>query len=159
MKMQAKEHKPMPHVPSLLAKQLGYAGLVPFVMLATLLWTVKADFLGIVITALMGYCAVIASFLGGVHWGMARQLPARNANLNYVWGVTPSLLGWMGVMMPAFVGLPLLGLTLAACYWVDRSTYPSAGWAMWLPMRLHLTVVSVLSCMLGAAAVYLKHHA
>jgi hypothetical protein len=139
--------------PSLLARRLGYAGLVPFVLLAVLLWTVRADAQGHVALALVCYGAVIASFLGGVHWGLAGQLPAQDAKLHYVWGVLPSLLGWVAVVLPAVAGLALAGLTLLACYLVDVRSYPPVGWAAWLPMRLRLTVVALLSCALGAAAV------
>jgi Protein of unknown function (DUF3429) len=137
--------------PSLLARRLGYAGLLPFVLLAALLWTVRADLQGFVAIALVAYGAVIASFLGGVHWGIAAQLPPDDAAFHYAWGVAPSLMAWVVVVMPAYAGLPLLGLVLAACYVVDRRSYPRAGWAAWLPMRLQLTVVAVLSCVLGAA--------
>jgi Protein of unknown function (DUF3429) len=137
--------------PSLLARRLGYAGLVPFALLAILLWTVRADVQPVVAMALVGYGAVIASFLGGVHWGIAGQLPQGSAKFHYIWGVAPSLVGWVAVVMPSTVGLPLLGLTLTACYLVDRRSYPRVGWAAWLPMRLQLTAVAVLSCALGAA--------
>jgi hypothetical protein len=139
------------HQPSLLARRLGYAGLLPFVLLAALLWTVRADVQGFVAIALAGYGAVVASFLGGVHWGIAAHLPAQDAKFHYAWGIAPSLMGWVAVVMPAYAGLPLLGLILLACYGVDRRSYPAVGWAGWLPMRLQLTVVAVLSCVLGAA--------
>jgi Protein of unknown function (DUF3429) len=139
--------------PSLLARRLGYAGLVPFVLLAVLTWTVRADAQGHAALALVGYGAVIASFLGGMHWGIAGQLPPQDAKLHYVWGVLPSLLGWVAVVLPAVAGLALAGLTLLACYLVDVRSYPPVGWAAWLPMRLRLTVVALLSCALGAAAV------
>jgi Protein of unknown function (DUF3429) len=139
--------------PSLLARYLGYAGLVPFALLAILLWTVHADTQGYAALALVGYGAVIASFLGGVHWGIAAQLPAQDARFHYVWGVLPSLLGWVAVVLPATAGLALTGVTLLACYLVDVRSYPPVGWAAWLPMRLRLTVVALLSCALGAAAV------
>jgi Protein of unknown function (DUF3429) len=140
-----------PTFPSPLVKRLGYAGLVPFVVLAALLWTVRADVQGYVAIALLGYGAVIVSFLGGLHWGIAAQLPAQEAKFHYIWGVLPSLMGWVAVVMPAYAGLPLLGLILIACYGVDWRSYPRAGWAAWLPMRLQLTVVAVVSCVLGAA--------
>lgn len=139
--------------PSPLARRLGYAGLVPFVLLAALLWMVRAELRAVVVTALVGYGAVIASFLGGVHWGIAGQLPPQNAALHYVWGVLPSLLAWAALAMPAGYALALLVLILTICYFVDRRSYPRVGWAAWLPMRLQLTVVAVLSCALGAARV------
>jgi Protein of unknown function (DUF3429) len=140
-----------PHLPSPLARRLGYAGLLPFVLLAALLWIVRADAQGFVAIALAGYGAVVASFLGGIHWGLAARMPQQQATFHYIWGVVPSLLGWVAVVMPAYAGLPLLGLILLVCYLVDRRSYPQAGWTAWLPMRLQLTVVAMLSCVLGAA--------
>jgi Protein of unknown function (DUF3429) len=140
--------------PSPLARYLGYAGLAPFALLAILLWTLPADAQGVmhklVATALVGYGAVIASFLGGVHWGIAGQLPPGDAKFHYVWGVVPSLLGWVAVALPGTAGLVLLGLVLVTCYLVDRRSYGRVGWAAWLPMRLQLTAVAAMSCVLGA---------
>jgi hypothetical protein len=142
---------PVNFEPSLLARCLGYAGLLPFALLAALLWTVPADWQALAAAALVGYGAVIASFLGGVHWGIAGQLPQQAAKFHYVWGVVPSLLGWVALFMPASAGLPLLGLVLTTCYLIDRRSYPRVGWAAWLPMRLQLTAVALLSCVLGMA--------
>ena len=148
--------------PPPLARKLGYAGLIPFVLLAALLWTVRADVQAWVAIALVAYAASIASFLGAIHWGLAQRLAflqddVQNGNnaarirFHYIWGVTPSLMAWLAAIIPAYAGLPLLGLILSACYLVDRRTYAGAGMAFWLPMRLQLTVVAVLSCLLGAA--------
>jgi hypothetical protein len=69
-----------------------------------------------------------------------------------VWGVVPSLVAWVGVMMPAYAGLPLLAVLLVACYLVDRKTWAEAGLRDWMTLRFRLTVVSTLSCLLGAAS-------
>ena len=133
--------------------RLGYAGLIPFVLLAALLWLVDAELRPFVAIALGGYAAAIASFLGGVHWGIGFMQGNQSARFHFLWGVVPSLLAWLALMMPAFAALPLLGLTLVACYVVDVKTYPPAGLSQWLPMRLRLTVVATLSCIVGAAAI------
>jgi Protein of unknown function (DUF3429) len=140
-----------PVLPSPLVRRLGYAGLLPFVLLAALLWAAPVHLHAFLAMALVAYGAVIASFLGGVHWGIAAQLPPGDAAFHYVWGVVPSLVAWAAILLPAYAGLPLLGLILVACYLVDKQSYPRVGWAAWLPMRLQLTVVAVLSCVLGAA--------
>ena len=62
--------KSMSEVPSA-ALSLGLWGAVPFLVLSVLsifvddLWGVNVE------SALIAYGAVILSFLGGVHWGMA----------------------------------------------------------------------------------------
>ncbi len=51
-------------------KLLGYAGLIPFVGMAMLLWLIDADLHPFVALALAGYGAAIVSFLGGIHLGL-----------------------------------------------------------------------------------------
>ena len=136
-------------------KLLAYAGLLPFMGLSVLLWLVDPDLHPFVALALAGYGASIVSFLGGIHWGIGFRNASRMHNaplFNFGWGVVPSLLAWIAITMPAFAGLPLLALILGLCYAVDRKTYPEAGLEEWLPMRLHLTVVAVISCLMGASA-------
>ena len=136
-------------------KLLAYAGLTPFIALSVLLWLIDPDLHPFVALALTGYGASIVSFLGGIHWGIGFRNTSRMHNaplFNFGWGVVPSLLAWLAITMPAFAGLPLLALILGLCYAVDRKTYPEAGLEEWRPMRLHLTVVAALSCLMGAAA-------
>lgn len=133
--------------------RLGYVGLIPFVLLAGLMWLVDSELLPFVSIALGGYAAAIVSFLGGVHWGIGFMKGPDAPSLHFIWGVMPSLVAWLALMMPTYAALPLLGLVLVACYIFDRKTYPTAGLANWLPMRLRLTLVATLSCLLGAAAV------
>lgn len=136
-------------------KLLAYAGLLPFMGLSVLLWLVDPDLHPFVALAMAGYGASIVSFLGGIHWGIGFRNATRMHNaplFNFGWGVVPSLLAWIAITMPAYAGLPLLALILGLCYAVDRKTYPEAGLEEWLPMRLHLTVVAAISCLMGAAA-------
>ena len=133
--------------------RLGYAGLIPFVLLAALMWLVDAELLPFVAIALGGYAAAIVSFLGGVHWGIGFMKGQDAPPFHFIWGVVPSLFAWLALMMHAYAALPLLGLVVVACYAVDSKTYPTAGLASWLPMRLRLTVVATASCVLGAAAI------
>ena len=132
------------------AARLGYAGLLPFVAGAALQWMVREEVRPHVEHALSVYGAVIVSFLGGIHWGVALGHRAPAAGL-LVWGVTPSLLAWWGAMMPPSAGLALLGGALVVCYLVDRRVYPAHGMRAWLTLRFRLTVVASLCCFLGAA--------
>lgn len=133
--------------------RLGYAGLIPFVVLTSLMWLVDSELLPFVSIALGGYAAAIVSFLGGVHWGIGFMQGPQAPPHRFIWGVAPSLVAWLALMMPAYAALPLLALVLVACYVVDSKAYPAAGLANRLPMRMRLTVVATLSCLLGAAAV------
>ncbi|MBV5292079.1 MULTISPECIES: DUF3429 domain-containing protein [Curvibacter] len=136
---------------SLVIERLGYAGLAPFVLLALLMWLVTPDLMPFVALALMAYAATVASFLGGIHWGIAFQQGEAAPRIHLVWGVIPPIVAWIAVVMPIYAGLPLLGLLLVVCYLVDRKTWTSPQLRPWLTLRFRLTVVATLSCLLGAA--------
>ena len=138
-----------------LANRLGYAGLIPFGVLALLLWLVNAELHPFVATGLLCYGAIVASFLGGIHWGMAFTLaPHRSeaAKRHLVWSVVLALLAWVASMMPAYAGLPLLGLVYVISYGVDRKWWPQAGLGVWLTLRFRLTMLATACCLFGAAA-------
>jgi hypothetical protein len=160
--MPANDHFPLKNTvnaPDQLMRWLGLGGLIPFVGLAALLWIVEIDLRPWLSIALTSYAALIATFLGGVHWGIAAFISpntlhdASQRRFHLIWGITPSLIAWLGFIMPAYAGLPLIAALLVACYWVDRKKYPSAGLAAWLPMRMQLTTIAVLSCLIGAGAI------
>lgn len=143
-----------------LARRLGHAGLIPFVLLALLLWLLGGQERAFVSIALAGYAALIASFLGGVHWALAWSLahstvqpPPNLRRQLMLWGITPPLLAWPGLLMPPFAGLAWLGFLLILCYLADRTLYPRAGLQHWLTLRFRLSAIASLSCFIGAGAV------
>ena len=146
-------HAPAAYHPPLTdtARWLGQLGLLPFVLGALLVWLgLDPDLHLFVAGALSAYAALILSFLGGIHWGLAMRHSAPPPGL-LIWGVVPSLLAWLAVLMPPFAGLALQGLMLGVCYAVDRRVYPTQGVAHWLTLRFRLSAVASLSCFLGAA--------
>ena len=133
----------------LLAQNLGYAGLIPFVALAAiaLVWSPPEQ--GLAAFALRAYAVTIVSFLGAIHWGFAmRQRHA--TRLLLWWGVTPSLCGWISLLVTPIAGSLVLAATLWTCFLVDRRVYPQFGLQAWLPMRLVLTTVASASCLLAS---------
>lgn len=144
-----------------LIRTLGHAGLIPFVLLAALVWLVNLELQAWVAIALAAYAALIVSFLGGIHWGIgwlagrqaAEATTAHHAQRNhFLWGIVPSLLAWPGLLMPAFAGLAWLGFLLILCYLADRTLYARAGLQAWLTLRFRLSAVAALSCFIGAGA-------
>ena len=132
--------------PSLWARRLGLCGLIPFVTLAAALWLAWPSGWPPASTALLGYGATIASFLGAIHWGLVmRDAPAQPVP-SLLWGVVPSLLAWVALLVGTVPGLWLVVLGLWACFAVDRAVYPRFGLQGWLAMRLALTVVATLAC-------------
>ena len=135
------------------ALRLGAAGLLPFGAGAALVWLVRPDAHPYVVLALSAYAAVIVSFLGGIHWGLAMRAVSAPAvpTASLVWGVLPPLVAWAAVMMPPSAGLVIHGLMLLVCYAVDRRLYVAQGAAEWLTLRFRLSAVAALSCFIGAA--------
>ena len=78
--------------------------------------------------------------------GPAQPVPA------LLWGVVPSLLGWLALLLGHAPGLLLIAALLWACLAVDRVLYPRFQLQAWLPMRLRLTLVASICCLAGAAA-------
>ena len=138
--------------PSLWARRLGYGGLIPFVILAAALWVARPGDWPLATMALLGYGATISSFLGAIHWGLVlREGPAQPVPA-LLWGVVPSLLGWLALLLGHAPGLLLIAALLWACLAVDRVLYPRFQLQAWLPMRLRLTLVASIGCLAGAAA-------
>ena len=134
---------------------LGYGGLIPFVALAAA--TVLApDQRTLWSPALVAYGAVILSFVGALHWGIAMtapQMPAPQRSLHYVWSVVPALLAWPTPLLPVAAGALILMLGFAAHLVLDLSlvrTTPLPRW--YLPLRLQLTATACICLGLGAWA-------
>jgi hypothetical protein len=139
--------------PPRIAQWLGYGGLLPFVGLAgATLWFGPPESTRVA-AALLAYGASILSFIGAIHWGLAMR-NGNNPNSSadsklLLWGVVPSLLAWIAIVVGPVPGLWLVVLGLWACFAVDRSVYPRLGLRSWLPMRLVLTTVATLACALA----------
>ena len=141
---------PAPATPPVrIATVLGYVALVPFVVGALLVWTIDADLRPGASLALSTYAAVVVSFIGAIHWGLGfrQEHPATSL---FVWGVVPSIVAWVAVLVPFRSGLVMQALMLAVCYLVDRRVYTREGLAAWLPLRRGLTIPAALCCLVGA---------
>ena len=134
------------------AARLGYAGLLPFVILAAATWMAPPAYRAQAGHALLAYGATIASFLGAIHWGLAMREPGTPQPGPFVWGVFPSLVAWVALLLPLSQGLVTLALLLGVCLAVDWRSYPTYGLMKWLPMRLHLTLVAGVCLLAGGAA-------
>lgn len=138
--------------PSVWTRRLGYAGLIPFLGLAAALWFVRRGDWPFVSMALLAYGATIASFLGAIHWGLLMRPGAVQPLPVLLWGVTPSLLGWVALLLSPVVGLGLIAVLLWVCLAVDRVVYPRYQMKAWLPLRLRLTLVASGCCVAAMIA-------
>lgn len=103
---------------------LGYAGLVPFAAAAVLALLGPPSWRGLALSALAAYGAVILSFLGAVHWGLALRATPDEAHA--AWprlglGVLPALVGWVALLLPARPGLCLLAAGVVAVAAVETA--------------------------------------
>lgn len=135
------------------AARLGYAGALLFVALAAATWWAPATYRTQAAFALLAYGATVASFLGAIHWGLAMRGPLTPQPGPFVWGVFPSLVAWVALLMPLAQGLVTMALLLGICLAVDRRSYPAYGLSGWLAMRLHLTLVATACLLAGGVAV------
>ena len=136
--------------PSTLAHRLAYAGLVPFVLGALLVWLVREDALAYAALALSGYAAAVVAMLGGIHWGLGFKQTVPSP-VPFAWGAVAVVVSSIAVIMPPHAGLVIHGAMLVICYLVDRRVYPSHGLSRWLTLRFRLSAVAALCCFLAAA--------
>lgn len=141
-----------------LAHQLGFAGLVPFVVLMLGCWIVHIDWLGYFIRGQLAYGIAILSFLGGIHWGAvlaSRELTAEQTRKALVWSVLPALIAWSATLMGGF-GFAVLMAGFIAVYQVDKRLFTWYGmpeWFLQLRFRLTCAVVAALALTVIAANV------
>jgi hypothetical protein len=140
-----------PRVPAP-AAWLGGLGLLPFV--AGVALVVSAD-VAWAMPALRFYGAVILSFMGGVHWGLAIADFGTAARSGSMWlrlcgSVVPALVAWGGLLLMPVPGL----LTTAAAFVIlllaDVLAVRKGLAPLWYPrLRLPLTLVVVV-CLITA---------
>ena len=136
-----------------LAKILGYAGLIPFITFSLGTWfnlAIIDDAHFIVLT----YAAVILSFMGAIHWGVAMSINHKMVNTILGLSVIPALLGWLALLIPMLYGYGLLIFSFIILYWADKYISDQGMLPVWyLPMRLVLTSIVVLSLLVSVLSV------
>ncbi|MEK8031879.1 DUF3429 domain-containing protein [Ideonella sp. DXS29W] len=137
--------------PPRLARQLGYAGLIPFGLGAVLAWLVYPEAQPLVLRAVAAYGVCIVAFLGGLHWGLAMRA-GHNEPAHFVWAVVPPLVASVAALMPENAGLVLIGVMLLVCYAVDRKLLAEQGLGAWLTLRFRLSALGSFCCFLAAAS-------
>ena len=128
---------------------LGAGGAIPFVAAALAAWLFTDSMLANWLErAAYLYAAVILSFLGGIHWGLALRA-ARPTREAFIISVAPALVAWTAVLIPHHFGLTLLAVAFVAQFILDlRLRLP----AWFRNLRAGLTLVVVASLVLLLAA-------
>lgn len=124
---------------------LGLAGLLPFLGTLAAAWLAPPFWQVLAMQAFLVYGAVILSFLGGVHWGLALgggvAAAARHRRLAVA--VLPSLVAWPALLIDA-----RLGASCLAAGFLALRAYEAGPGASGLPghyrrLRTLLTLVVV----------------
>lgn len=103
----------------LLVVLLSILGLVPFVVCGLAALGPDPATSARMLSALIGYAAVILAFAGGIHWGFelqSRQQVASVQRARLGLGIIPPLVSWIAVLLP-LVAAPWVSLiVLIAAY-------------------------------------------
>ena len=105
---------------------LGLAGLLPFAGAALAFFAAPDSWRGFAEGALIAYGAVILSFLGAVHWGLALRAPVEEAPMGparLTLGVLPALVSWVALLLPDVFALPLLALGILGTAGLEHNNH------------------------------------
>jgi hypothetical protein len=131
------------------AKFLGYAGLIPFATFSIGSW-VPLPYITDAVQILIAYAAIILSFMGAVHWGLAMSRTNQQRSKYFIASVIPALIAWLALLLPDPLALTVLLCAFIALFAYDRTVSVSQALADWyIPMRKKLTLV-VAVCLSGA---------
>jgi len=132
------------------ARVLGFAGLLPFAATAMAgffpAWPAPAT------PALIGYGAVILSFVGALQWAYAVREDDSGtlAWLRFGWSVVPALLAWGALQLPVAGSLRVLAGGLLAALVMDFLLRPPRLAAWLMPLRTLLTGVGSACLWMGS---------
>lgn len=131
------------------AKYLGYAGLIPFLTFSIGSW-MPLPYFSDAIHILIAYAAIILSFMGAIHWGVAMSSVNLQRSKYFIVSVIPALTAWLALLAPDTLALIILLCGFIALLAYDRAVKKSQALPDWyIPMRKTLTLVVVL-CLSGA---------
>jgi len=151
-----------------LYKIFGYAGAVPFLVLAGLAFYFpqsQSEVLDFVAQAQVGYAAIILSFLGGVHWPFSLQ-PRGKRSKGSVYGkqmsnaMLPSIFGFMALILALSGMEPIALFCCVGLFWLtyvidqiflSKSDFPDGYFTFRLNITLIVTI-ALLATYLGAYA-------
>lgn len=138
------------------ARWLGAGGLIPFVAAAIGLWFAPTGWHAEIFGVLLLYAAIILSFIGAVHWGLALRTVEGESALRRRLGVSvvPALVAWFALMAPPFTALGVLVLMFGVMYVVDRLLLSNIAPDWYRRLRALLSagaIVSLLAAMLAVA--------
>jgi hypothetical protein len=147
--------KPLPGNEST-AKVLGYAGLIPFVVFSIGCW-IPLPMITNVAQILIAYAAVILSFMGAVHWGVAMSSTDQQRGKVFIASVIPALIAWPALLLSQPLAMSVLLSGFIGLYAYDRSVEKSQALPDWyIPLRTRLTFTVALCLAAALLAVTMR---
>ena len=124
----------------------GWAGVVPFALLTGTAISLPADVVGKALQMLVAYGAIILTFMGGVHWGIAMKDGEGRAWL-YTTGILPSLVAVLAIALPSKPAIVTLAIGFAGLLVYDIQLVRHGHAPKWYArLRLQLTL-AVIACL------------
>ena len=135
------------------AAWLGGLGIIPFVGLSLATLFASDVLKGQLSFALFAYGALILSFLGGIHWGLAiGAVPQSDKTLwrRISLSILPSLVAWAALLAPFSMGFLVLAAAFVAMLLVDIRASRMHEAPAWFPkLRWPLSCGAVAALILG----------
>ena len=102
---------------------LGIGGILPFLGSVIAIFLNDGLFGEMARIALVGYGAVILSFLGGIRWGAVLKERSKNKMATpLLLSVVPSLIAWCALLVNTILGTLVLILGFGGQYLYDRAS-------------------------------------
>ena len=147
--------KPLP----LTAWVLGFGGVIPFLVLfLALLPGLSPGFVNSQDVALwlLAYAAIIVSFIGAVHWGVALAMDdgtgSNRGSNSFLYSILPALLAWFALLLPNNIALFVMAGLVMLAYGGDALLLFNRLKSDYSILRLYLTAaVSLLLLASGLA--------
>ena len=131
------------------AKTLGYAGLIPFVIFSAGSWT-ALPYISDSTQILIAYAAIILSFMGAIHWGIAISNADKHRSKSLVVSIVPALVAWLALLLPEIFALAILFVGFILLITYDLAVAKSQVLPDWyISMRIRLTLIVTL-CLITA---------
>ena len=131
-----------------LASLMGFGGLIPFFVCAGVAHSGVAPWAGLALIIIGVYGAVILSFVGAVHWGLAMQ--GDRTQRWFIWSVMPALYAWPPIVfLDSRTALLALVPGFLMCWSVDRRAAAAGLIPAWYMRLRHMLT---LGAAIGLAA-------
>ena len=133
-----------------LASLMGFGGLIPFFVCAGVAHSGVAPWAGLVLIIIGIYGAVILSFVGAVHWGLAMQ--GDRTQRWFIWSVMPALYAWPPIVfLDSRTALLALVPGFLMCWSVDRRAAAAGLIPAWYMRLRHMLTLGAAIALAAAS--------